>query len=238
MNLNDIYTLEDRGLIFINGVDAKKFLQNIVSNDIEKITDKSTIFSSLLTPQGKYLFDFIIIKHKNGFFLDCEKSQVFDLFKILNIYKLRSKVEILDLSNEFVVAVLSRDKFLSLKNTQDIEGNTVKFREDTLFLDPRNKKLGARLVINLEKLYLSIKKLNLKPAEPKKYYSLSHKLGIPQIECKNLKDKIKITGNPVRQDLLNLTPKTAAAKDFFKLIPDRKTLLVSGARSVKIARAD
>ena len=68
--------------------------------------------------------------------------------------------------------------------------NTIKFREDTLFLDPRNKKLGARLIINLEKLYLSIKKLNLKPAEPKKYYSLSHKLGIPQIECKNLKDKI------------------------------------------------
>ena len=190
MNLNEIYTLEDRGLIFINGVDAKKFLQNIVSNDVEKITDKSTIFSSLLTPQGKYLFDFIIIKHKDGFFLDCEKSQVFDLFKKLNIYKLRSKVEILDLSNEFVVAVLSRDKFLSLKNTQDIEGNTIKFREDTLFLDPRNRKLGARLVINLEKLYLSIKKLNLKPAEPKKYYSLSHKLGIPQIECKNLKDKI------------------------------------------------
>ena len=120
MNLNEIYTLEDRGLIFINGVDAKKFLQSIVSNDVEKITDKSTIFSSLLTPQGKYLFDFIIIKHKNGFFLDCEKSQVFDLFKKLNIYKLRSKVEILDLSNEFIVAVLSRDKFLSLKNTQDI----------------------------------------------------------------------------------------------------------------------
>ncbi len=190
MNLNDIYTLEDRGIIFINGVDAKKFLQNIVTNNIEKITDKSTIFSSLLTPQGKYLFDFIIIKHKNGFFLDCEKSQVSDLFKKLNIYKLRSKVEILDLSNEFVVAVLSRDRFLSLQNAQDIEGYTIKFREDTLFLDPRNKKLGARLIINLEKLYLSIKKLNLKPVETKKYYSLSHKLGIPQIECENLKDKV------------------------------------------------
>ena len=38
MNLNDIYTLEDRGIIFINGVDAKKFLQNIVTNDVEKIT--------------------------------------------------------------------------------------------------------------------------------------------------------------------------------------------------------
>ncbi len=190
MNLNDIYTLEDRGIIFINGPDANNFLQNIVTNDINKITDKSTIFSSLLTPQGKYLFDFIIIKHKNGFFLDCEKSQALELLKKLNIYKLRSRVEILDLSNEFVVAVLSRDKFLSLENTKDIEGNTTKFREDTLFLDPRNKKLGARLIINLEKLYLSIKKLNLKLAETKKYYSLSHKLGIPQIECKNLKEKI------------------------------------------------
>ena len=190
MNLNDIYILEDRGLVFINGPDATNFLQNIVTNDINKITDKSTIFSSLLTPQGKYLFDFIISKHKNGFFLDCEKSQVLELLKKLNIYKLRSRVEILDLSNEFVVAVLSRDKFLSFEDTKDIEGNTTKFREDTLFLDPRNKKLGARLIINLEKLYLSIKKLNLKLGKTKKYYSLSHKLGIPQIECKNLKEKI------------------------------------------------
>ena len=190
MNLNDIYTLEERGIIYINGADAKGFLQNIVTNDVEKITDNSSVFSSLLTPQGKYLFDFIIVKHKNGFFLDCEKSQLLDLFKKLNVYKLRSKVEFLDLSNEFVVAVLSRDKFLSLENTLDIEGHTIKFREDTLFLDPRNKRLGARLIINLEKLYLSIKKLNLKPNESGEYYKFSHQLGIPQIGCNKLQDKI------------------------------------------------
>ena len=190
MNLNDIYTLEERGIIYINGTDAKEFLQNIVTNDVEKITDNSSVFSSLLTPQGKYLFDFIIVKHKNGFFLDCEKSQLLDLFKKLNVYKLRSKVEFLDLSNEFVVAVLSRDKFLSLENTLDIEGHTIKFREDTLFLDPRNKRLGARLIINLEKLYLSIKKLNLKPNESSEYYKFSHQLGIPQIGCSKLQDKI------------------------------------------------
>ena len=190
MNLNDIYTLEERGIIYINGADAKEFLQNIVTNDVEKITDNSSVFSSLLTPQGKYLFDFIIVKHKNGFFLDCEKSQLLDLFKKLNVYKLRSKIEFLDLSNEFVVAVISRDKFLSLENTLDIEGHTIKFREDTLFLDPRNKRLGARLIINLEKLYLSIKKLNLKPNESGEYYKFSHQLGIPQIGCEKLQDKI------------------------------------------------
>jgi len=190
MNLNNIYTLEDRGIIYINGIDAKKFLQNIVTKDVEKINEKSSVFSSLLTPQGKYLFDFNIIKHKNGFFLDCEKSQLLDLFKKLNVYKLRSKIEFLDLSNEFVVAVISRDKFLSLENTLDIEGHTIKFREDTLFLDPRNKRLGARLVINLEKLYLSIKRLNLKPSESGEYYKFSHQLGIPQIGCNKLQDKI------------------------------------------------
>ena len=190
MNIEDIYTLENRGIIYISGSDTKKFLQNIVSNNIEKINDKTSIFSSLLTPQGKYLFDFIITKHKNGFFLDCQKSQAKELFKKLILYKLRSKVEILNLSNEFVVAVLSQDKFLNLNNAIDKEGYTLKFREDPLFLDPRNKKLGARLIINLEKLYLSIKKLNLKPAEPKNYYKLSHELGIPQIECENLKDKV------------------------------------------------
>ena len=190
MNLNDIYTLEERGIIYINGADAKEFLQNIVTNDVEKITENFSVFSSLLTPQGKYLFDFIIVKHKNGFFLDCEKSQLLDLFKKLNVYKLRSKIEFLDLSNEFVVAVISRDKFLSLENTLDIEGHTIKFREDTLFLDPRNKRLGARLIINLEKLYLSIKRLNLKPSESGEYYKFSHQLGIPQIGCNKLQDKI------------------------------------------------
>ena len=190
MKTNDIYTLEDRGILYVSGPDTKEFLQNVVTNDIEKINDKNTIFSSLLTPQGKYLFDFIITKHKNGYFLDCEKNQTTDLFEKLSLYKLRSKVAILNLSNEFVVAIISRDRFLNFNNVQDKEGYTIKFREDSLFLDPRNKKLGARLIINLEKLYLSIKKLNLKPAEPKNYYELSHKLGIPQIECINLKDKL------------------------------------------------
>ncbi len=190
MKTNDIYTLEDRGILYVSGPDTKEFLQNVITNNIEKINDKNTIFSSLLTPQGKYLFDFIITKHKNGYFLDCEKNQTTDLFEKLSLYKLRSKVEILNLSNEFVVAIISRDRFLNFNNVQDKEGYTIKFREDSLFLDPRNKKLGARLIINLEKLYLSIKKLNLKPAEPKNYYELSHKLGIPQIECINLKDKL------------------------------------------------
>ncbi|MFL2878824.1 MAG: hypothetical protein ACJZ4R_04290 [Candidatus Pelagibacter sp.] len=68
MNINNIYALEDRGILYVHGKDTEEFLQNIISNNIKKVSDKLSIFSSLLTPQGKYLFDFLIIKHKNGFF--------------------------------------------------------------------------------------------------------------------------------------------------------------------------
>ena len=190
MNKDKIYILEDRGLLYISGSDAKEFLQNLITNDIENVSETQSCFASLLSPQGKYLFDFIIIKHKQGYFLDCEKKQIDSLFKQLSLYKLRSKIQITNLSNEFVVAVISYEKFLSLENSKDQRGHTVKFREDTLILDPRNKLLGARLIINLEKLYLSIKKLGLKSSDKSEYYLLSHKLGIPQLETGKLQNKI------------------------------------------------
>ena len=185
-----VYILEDRGLLYINGDDAKEFLQNIITNNIENVSEDRSCFSVLLTPQGKYLYDFIIIKHKSGFLLDCEKEIIDDLYKKLNLYKLRSKVEILNLSNEFVVASLSKEKFLEIENSKDKEGSTIKFREDPIFLDPRSKELGARLIINLEKLYLSLKKLGLEISEVDEYYNHSHLLGIPQVDTKYLQDNI------------------------------------------------
>ena len=185
-----IYILEDRGILYINGDEAKQFLQNIITNNIEKVSEDRSCFAALLTPQGKYLYDFIIVKHKSGYLLDCEKEIIDDLYKKLNLYKLRSKVEILNLSNEFVIASLSKEKFLEIENSKDKTGFTIKFREDPIFIDPRSDKLGARLVINLEKLYLSIKKLGLKVSDVNEYYNYSHELGIAQINTNNLQDKV------------------------------------------------
>ncbi len=190
MNIKNVYILDDRAILYINGKDTNQFLQNLVSNDINKIKENNSCFTSLLSPQGKFLFEFIILKHKSGFLIDCEKDQADNLFKQLNMYKLRSNIEILDLSNEFVVAAFSQEKFLTLDGSKNIEGYTLKFREDPIFLDPRNKKLGARLIINLEKLYLSLKKLDLIDAEIKDYYSLSHKLGIVPKDLNKLQNKL------------------------------------------------
>ena len=190
MNRNSIYILENRGLLYINGDDAKEFLQNIITNNIESVSDVRSCFSALLTPQGKYLYDFIIIKHKSGYFLDCEKQIIENLYNQLSLYKLRSKVEIINLSNEFVIANLTKEKFLELENSKDEVGFTIKFREDPILLDPRSSKLGARIVINLEKLYLSIKKLGLEVSDVNEYYNHSHQLGIAQIDTNKLQDKI------------------------------------------------
>ena len=190
MKKDNVYILEDRGLLYINGEDVKEFLQNIITNNIDIVSENNSCFTGLLSPQGKYLYDFLVIKHKSGYFLDCEKKIIDDLYKQLNLYKIRSKVEILNLSNEFVVAALHKEKFLEINSSKDQLGHTIKYREDNIFLDPRNTELGARLIINLEKLYLSLKKLNLKTSNVEEYYNLSHYLGIPQIDTKNLQNKL------------------------------------------------
>ena len=190
MNIKNVYILDDRAILYITGEDANEFLQNLISNDINKVSDVNTCFSSLLSPQGKFLYEFLIVKHKSGYLLDCEKAQAEELFKQLSLYKLRSKVEILNLSNEFVVAAFSQEKFLTFDNAKDECGFTIKYREDPIFLDPRNTQLGARLIINLEKLYLSLKKLDLHDANLKEYYSLSHRLGIVPKNLNKLQNKL------------------------------------------------
>ena len=187
---NSVYILEDRAILYVNGSDAKDFLQNLISNDINKVTDNSSCFASLFTPQGKFLYEFIVVKHKLGYFIDCEKSQSEEIFKQLNLYKIRSKVEILNLSNEFVVASFGYEKYLSIEGAKDVLGFTLKYREDPIFLDPRNKHLGARLIINLEKLYLSLKKLDLKNDKIENYHTHSHKLGIVPKDLNKLKNKL------------------------------------------------
>ena len=121
---------------------------------------------------------------------DKKKSQADGLYKQLSVYKLRSKVEILNLSNEFVVAAFSHEKFLTFDKAQDNPGFTLKYREDPILLDPRNKQLGARLIINLEKLYLSLKKLELQDSNLQDYYSYCHKLGIVPKDLNKLQNKL------------------------------------------------
>ena len=190
MKKDEIIILEDRGLISISGIDAKEFLQNIITNDIEKVDQSNSIFSALLSPQGKYLHEFFIIFSNTGYFLDCNNKSKEDLINHLSKYKLRSKVEVNYFSSNYVVGVLSAEKFRQIQSESGISKDTILYRESPLFIDPRKRELGARILSSLEKLHLTIKKLNLKIVDVSIYLDLAHRLGIPEKGLTNLKEQL------------------------------------------------
>ena len=190
MDKDQIILLEDRGLILIKGEDVKNFLQNIITNDIEKVNLSTSIFSALFTPQGKYLFEFFLIQSKNGYLLDCDNKFTNEIINYLLKYKLRSKIELSDISKDYVIGLINSEKFLDIQKNENKTGDTIEFRGSPLFLDPRNNNLGARIVSSLEKLHLTIKKLNLKIIKPDTYFAKAHSLGIPIKGIENLKDQL------------------------------------------------
>ena len=190
MEKDQIIILENRGLISVTGEDAKDYLQNIITNDIKKVSKTNSIFSALLSPQGKYLFEFFVIKSNNGYYLDCDDKITEELLNNLSKYKLRSKVKIENLSKEFIIGVISLDKFKEIQNLGKTKSDTIFHRETPIFVDSRKKELGARILSNLEKLYLTIKKLNLKIADIKIYHDLAYHQGIPIKVLENLKDQL------------------------------------------------
>ena len=107
MKITETCILEDRGIIYIEGPDAKDFLQNIVTNNLDLVTEDRSIYSSILTPQGKYLFEFFVLKLGDSYLLECEKKSTVEIIKLLNFYKLRSKIELSDLSEKYVAVVIS-----------------------------------------------------------------------------------------------------------------------------------
>ncbi|MDC3127510.1 folate-binding protein [Candidatus Pelagibacter bacterium] len=190
MEKDQIIILENRGLISITGVDAKEYLQNIITNDIGKVSRNNSIFAALLSPQGKYLFDFFVIKSNEGYLLDCDGSLVKELLSNLFKYKIRSKIEIKDLSSSYVVGVINFENFKIMQKELGKEEMTLQYRDSPTFIDPRDSELGARIISPLEKLYLTIKKLNLKIVKNNSYIEKAFLKGIPIEGLNNLQNQL------------------------------------------------
>ena len=190
MKKDQINILKDRGIISVLGKDSKEFLQNIITNDINIVNKDNSIFSGIFTPQGKYLYEFFIIKSDDGYFLDCSEEFVRELKVFLEKYKLNSDVEIKDISGEYVVGIISNEKFEEIKKEENKTTQTIIYRSSPFFQDPRSKKLGSRVLSNLEKLYLTIKKLSLKIEDGSDYFNNAHEAGIPIKNLKKLQNNL------------------------------------------------
>lgn len=120
MNNND----EERVVLRVSGSDSHNFLQNLVTNDINKL-DNGIVYSALLTPQGKYLFDFFLIPDAGNILIDVKSIFASNLLNRLSLYRLRANIEL-----EETQIKVSRGVGEALPNA---------------FLDPRHPKLGWRL---------------------------------------------------------------------------------------------
>lgn len=113
-----------RGLIHIEGPDRSEFLQDLITNDIKKLTPESLLYACLLSPQGKFLHDFFVIEDNESILLDCEGAKrAQDLFHRLNMYSLRKNIKISVEENNDVYAVFGANIGLP---------------------DPRNPEMGNR----------------------------------------------------------------------------------------------
>ncbi len=139
-----IAKLEHRGTIAVTGPDAVKFLQGLVTNDVECLVarpddlafEAAAAHAGLLSPQGKILFDFFCVRTLDGFVLDVARDKAGELAKRLSMYKLRAAVEIKDVSDAYnVLALWGPDACSSGPTMAAIA-----------FDDPRHPDLGQRIL--------------------------------------------------------------------------------------------
>jgi len=153
--------LENRGLIRIQGEDAKEFLQGLISNDTQKLQPETPLYATFLTPQGKFLHDFFLLETSEGLLLDCEASRLGDLLRRLTMYKLRSKVDLVDCSESFsVYALINSDTSIG-------------------YTDPRCDALGQRVVLPVAGADVVLSDAGLEKGEMETYETLRLSLGIP-----------------------------------------------------------
>lgn len=139
--------LEDRGVITLTGEDTIDFLQGLISNDVSLVAADQSIYATLLTPQGKFLFDFIVSAWPGGVLLDVEAGRRADLIKRLTLYKLRAKVDIADLTDTHAVfaAFGGADPAQAL-GLPARAGAARAMADGVVVVDPRMAGLGARVV--------------------------------------------------------------------------------------------
>jgi hypothetical protein len=153
--------LNDRSVLAISGQQASSFLQGLITNDMVRLETEKAIYAALLTPQGKILFDFMVIKASDDkFYIDCAATQQDDLVRRLALYRLRAKVEIAE--TPFAVAAAWGGE------------NLPALSDDILiFGDPRLPELGLRAIAPAEILK------NIFPGDEGSYRAHRLGLGVP-----------------------------------------------------------
>ena len=179
MSDNTAIVLNDRGLLGVSGDDRVDFLQGLVSNDITKASPTQALYSAMLTPQGKFQHDFFIIDFNDQLVIDCEAGRLDDLKRKLSLYKLRSKVDLRDLSADFAAAALLGDNVAGQLQLEAREGAAHPFLGGVAYIDPRLAQIGGRCIIPRNNAQASLSEAGFPEGSADDYETLRLSLGLP-----------------------------------------------------------
>ena len=181
--------LTNRGIISVTGSNSRDFLQGIISNDITLVSPNKTIYAALLTPQGKYLFDFFISQSGEKLLIECEKDRVPDLMKRLRIYKLRADANLVDETETYSIFAIWGDDAAQATGLHNERGLAHEISGGTQFIDPRLNTAGVRSVLTFEAAEAQLQSLAAEPASTSDYDLHRLKLGLPDASRDLVVDK-------------------------------------------------
>jgi folate-binding protein YgfZ len=169
--------LDDRGVLSVGGSDRRSFLQALVSNDVDKLAPGRARHAALLTAQGRYLHDFMMIEADATIWLETELGRLGDLRRRLSIYRLRADVVIEERADLAVAAVFGDAVFAALDLAEP--GVARPFAGGVLFADPRLAALGARCIASRMAVRAGLVAAGLGEADFAAYDRLRLGLGVP-----------------------------------------------------------
>lgn len=138
--------LEQRAVLEVGGEDRRAFLQGLVSNDMNKVAGDRAVYTALLTPQGKFLYDLFVVELGDVFLIDAEAARIEELRKKLSMYKLRSKVSVAVAANVAVFALMGEGAASTFDLAAEA-GAATEFAGGSVFVDPRLAEAGLRALL-------------------------------------------------------------------------------------------
>ena len=138
--------LPGRGVLRLSGADVLTFLQVLITRDLDSLSPEQAVYGALLTPQGKYLFDFFLTRQGDELLLDGEAARLGALAKRLNMYRLRADVQITDISADWEVCAAFGSGIATALALTGGAGAAMAYGEGVAFMDPRLDGAGARII--------------------------------------------------------------------------------------------
>lgn len=173
------FTFLDRDVLRLTGVDRTTFLQGLVSNDMRKVAPDRAVFAAFLTPQGKYLHDFHVVALGDAWLIDCEAGRGADLFRRLRMYRLRSKVELADVTADWAVAAIPGEAGVAALGLPNEPGAARALADGIAHVDARTAALGARALLPKATAGATLVDLGLTETGTEAWDRLRLTLGVP-----------------------------------------------------------